>query len=477
MNLNKKAGIEPDYSDAMEQMEKHARHEGIGQSRIPKVAVGADGEVQKDDAPAKDVPDQTRHEKVTRPVQEAQVNVAPANPDPVVKTPVEAEAVKAGEPDTEDADDNIIKDDPYIEKIPASYGDLPKTAPIPKDDDNPDIGRADGPAENSISYMSPEQFEARRLALSQGQPEKDIPSWIVKPDIWPPFIEFPSKKDLANIKAAEVAGELTDERMAAFNEHFQRLSVLMQLRSEQLDQWIRDENAFLDRNRVKKLTPWSSHVRKNMKALERERKQLGDNLDRDPFHDIKWAVLLDPYASSDDPRFAAVARWGHNSLETSDGGVLVATDDDIYIPRGSTGTEGSAQQAVLEAVERGWTTISIAGNKEFAMKAAAEAQKYGLGAEITIHHGFSLSSKTQYIMPNPPKLEQARNEASKAKLAHQALMAGEGQAPSSDKEGADNKSSEPSAEPVDVGKPFDGEESKKKQDPDEDHEDTPTPGR
>ncbi|CAN0589130.1 unnamed protein product, partial [Laminaria digitata] len=167
--------------------------------------------------------------------------------------------------------EEMVADGGYIPVVSPEYMKVPKGAPIKRDDENPDVGRIEGPAKNSVSHMTEEQFNERRLAIEQNIEGDDKPSWIIKPDIWPPFIDFPSKRDLDAIKAAEQSGALDDDQMAKFNEHFARLSVLMQMRSEQLDQWLRDENEFLDKNRSEKVYFWSSLVRRNLKSLMKER--------------------------------------------------------------------------------------------------------------------------------------------------------------------------------------------------------------
>lgn len=370
----------------------------------------------------------------------ASTPVAASAAPPAAVTP-EPEGITAQEPagTPEDSSENIAAGDLLAENsmVPTVAGEymvIPKGDPIEKDIENPDVGRAEGPAQHAMSSMTKEQFENDMLALQQGAPSS-VPSWIQRPDIWPSFIEFPSKRDLAAIQAAEDSGDLDEKAKADFNEHFARLSILMQMRSEQLDQWIIGENKILDQGRIRTTTYFSSSIRRNLRSLTKERAKaarLDDgNVVRpvDPFHDIKWAVALDPYASTDDPRFAFVSRWGHSSLETYDGGTVTATDDEIYVPSGKVATAQAAQIMVQEAIERGWTYLDVNTDVSFGRELKAACQKAGLGAKIS-YGSFGLSlKKAEYIMPNPPKLSIARGEDAGAKVAHQKLSGEDGKAP------------------------------------------------
>lgn len=332
------------------------------------------------------------------------------------------------------AAENLVAENGMIPAVAEEYMTIPKGEPIEKDAENPDVGRSEGPAQHAMSSMTKEQFENDMLALQQGA-VSSVPSWIQRPDIWPPFIEFPTKRDLAAIQAAEDSGDLDEKAKENFNEHFARLSILMQMRSEQLDQWIIGENKILDEGRIKTTTYFSSSIRRNLRSLTQERAKAARLDDGsvvrpvDPFHDIKWAVALDPYASTDDPRFAFVSRWGHSSLETFDGGTVTATDDEIYVPSGKAATAQAAQIMVQEAIERGWTYLDVNTDVSFGRELKAACQKAGLGAKIS-YGSFGLSlKKAEYIMPNPPKLSIARGEDAGAKVAHQKLSGEDGKAP------------------------------------------------
>jgi hypothetical protein len=195
-----------------------------------------------------------------------------------------------------------------------------------------------------------------------------------------------------------------------------------------------------ERNTYKFLTPMIkrnlSDLKKDRAAFEAEQeaamvqgREPASNITSDPFKDIKWAILLDPYASPDDPRFADVARWGHGSAVMNDGGMLRVDDDGMRVPFGNDGSVMAGKMAVMEAIERGWTSINIAGSQEFVQGARQAAIQAGLGAKIVTQKGLLGRSKPEYIMPNPPKLATIRTANEEAQSEHESLLKGDGKAP------------------------------------------------
>lgn len=336
--------------------------------------------------------------------------------------------------------------DEFIPEVPEAYFKLPKGEPIKEDFTDQRISKMDPDGiDNSVSQITDEDAFRREaeahMALQQGNaPEADYPDWIKKPAVWPAFIEFPSKRDLEAIRVAEEKGKLDDERKDKFNEHFERMSLLMQQRARQIDGWITAENDEILKQEKNSFGIFRSYVKKDLNALRKERDEFEEQRQealrkgeetpvRDPFFDVKWAVLLDPHASPDDPRFAQVARWGNRTATMIDGGSLRVDDDGMHVPHGDDGSEMAGKMAVLEAMERGWTSIDIAGSEEFVKGAREAAIQAGMGAKITTYYGFIGRSKAEFIMPKPPKMPGIETPQDEAKDAHEDLTKGDGQAP------------------------------------------------
>jgi hypothetical protein len=381
---------------------------------------------------------------------------AKAEPAPAVtKTPaVDAEPVVLKEPGAEEpqAADAAPEKDPYIPEVNRDFFKYPEGKPVQQsfDERRVDVMDPDG-VMNTVDHVSDEEAFKREaeahLAISQGKEDANYPDWINKPDVWPLFIGFPSKRDMQAIERAESEGKLDDERKAKFNEHFEKLSILMQQRARQMDAWMTAENEEIMLGEKKKYGVFRSYVnrdihklRKDREKLEAEREQaikdgkLPPETASDPFYDVKWAVLLDPYASPDDPRFADVARWGHSTTIMQDGGALCADDDGLRVPKGNEGSVMAGKMAVMEALERGWSTIEISGSEEFVKGAREAAIQAGMGAKITTRYGLLGRSKPEYIMPKPPKMAGMTTAKEETASAHEDLLAGEGKAPADGKE-------------------------------------------
>jgi hypothetical protein len=337
---------------------------------------------------------------------------------------------------------NAAPDDAQADGMPLvhpNYFDLPKGKPVKQDYTERRISKIDGGEDlNSVTpIMDAEAFKKEaeaHLALHQGVSDSNTPDWIVKPDVWPSFVKFPSQRDLEAIRVAEENGLLDDERKQKFNEDFQKRSLLMQSRAAQIDTWIYQENDAYVQDERKRGFLFRPLILKNLedlkaqrqKSLEEHEKALsgssGKQNFQDPFWDIKWAVLLDPTASPNDQKFKNVARWGHNSAVMLDGGQLCVDDDGMHVPRGCMGTKMAAEAAVMEALERGWKSINIAGSEEFVQAAKEAAVAAGLGAKLTTYYGFASKSKPEYIMPKPPKLSGVPNAEDDTLAAHDQLM-------------------------------------------------------
>ena len=367
---------------------------------------------------------------------------------PTVETPLEPApaAVKGTAPAVEQGAGPVQTASalsPYIPQVPASYFDLPKGQAIRLSYEDRHISEVDsGRVVNSVTQIADEEAFKKEaedhLAIHQEKRAENLPEWIEVPEVWPKFMKFPRKKDLDAIRYAEEQGGLTDEVKEEFNANFAKQSELMQARAAQLDAWIMEENEQImaQEKRIKLI--FKPLVKRELKLIEKNRakaekvnaasikKGKGIKIAEDPFKDIKWATLLDPHASPDDPRFTNVGRWGHNCVELIDGGKLFANDEGMHVPFGDDGSTMAGEMAVQEAIERGWTSINISGSEEFIEGARKAALAAGLGAKLTTQYGFSKSARPEFIMPNPPKLAGFRTEAEKTQDAHRELMSDKG---------------------------------------------------
>ncbi|KKO01859.1 hypothetical protein LCGC14_0112140 [marine sediment metagenome] len=366
-----------------------------------------------------------------------------------------------------------------------NYFDLPKGKPVKQDFTERRITKIDGGEElDSVTpIMDAEAFKKEaeaHLALHQEVSDSNTPDWIIKPDVWPSFVKFPSVRDLEAIRVAEENGLLDDERKQKFNEDFQKRSLLMQSRAAQIDTWIYEENDAFTYDERKRGFLFRPLILKNiedlkaqrLKSLDEHEKSLGGNGGthnvQDPFWDIKWAILLDPTASPNDPKFKNVARWGHNAAIMVDGGQLCVDEDGMHVPRGCMGTKMAAEAAVMEALERGWKSINIAGSEEFVEAAKEAALAAGLGAKLTTYYGFAGKSKPEYIMPKPPKLSGVQNTQDDTLAAHDQLMSdagkeGSGEASRGHSPALKKPDIEPAEKAADTGgapiaDPFEGED-------------------
>lgn len=355
-------------------------------------------------------------------------------------------------------------DDPYIPKVNDKFFDIPDGEPVVEDYAERNDGRMRPDViQNSVDVIEDEDAFRKEaeafMALQQGAPESNIADWIKKPDVWPSFIKFPSQRDLDAIRFAEQSGELDQDRMDKFNAHFEELSVMMQGRARQMDKWIFSENdaaikSWSDRRNFFGKRPL---IRKTLEDIRTERenadiekekaasegREYSGKHDADPFCGIKWAVLLDPYASPDDPRFANVARFGHSAAVMHDGGQLRVDDSGMFIQDGVEATAMAGKMAVMEAIERGWTSINICGNEEFVTAAREAAIKAGLGAKVTTHYGLIGRGKTEYIMPNPPKYTGIAAPDDQVDKAHSDLTSGVGTQNGASKKSAPRKLATP----------------------------------
>ena len=327
-----------------------------------------------------------------------------------------------------------------------NYMDIPAGKPIRESFDERRVDVMNpGERQNSVDRIKDESAFLREaekhLAVWQNKTENGVHPWLKKPEHWPSFMVFPKPDVLETIRAAEMKGELDDKMKADLNEKFERYSLLMLQRAKQIDEWIMEENSveFLEREKNRRFGFMRSFIKKDIQDLRLERLEQDGAGNRspdsafnsDPFMDIGWAVLLDPRASSKDPRFKDVARWGHRSMVMHDGGVLKSSEDGFRVPFGSPGTPMAAKMAVMEAFERGWTSIDISGSKEFIDAARAAAQEYGMGAKLTVFSNLTLfgMGKTEYIMPNPPAMLAMHKSLNDANKEHEKLMNDDGKAP------------------------------------------------
>ena len=245
--------------------------------------------------------------------------------------------------------------------------------------------------------------------------------WIRKPDYWPVFMAFPTRWDVKEIRRADEEGGLDAERKKKFNKNFRDLSDLMRDRAKQMNDWIISVNEKIMPGERNWVGVAESHIKKDIHTLHRYRARLELERDRaarrgriitpdivaDPFMDIKWAILLDPHAPEDDPRFTDVHRWGHGLAILRDGGVLRVDENGVRRPSGTDGTFMAGKMAVREAFERGWSSINVSGEKEFIEGARREATRVGIGASVTTRYGLMGKSRTEYILPKPPKMTEA----------------------------------------------------------------------
>ena len=280
------------------------------------------------------------------------------------------------------------------------------------------------------------QAESEQNTDADAEDGKDLSNWMKKPAIWPSFIDFPSHNDLETIRIAEAAGKLDDEMKKAFNAKYEEMSIRFKKRAEQMDAWIIDQNRNFG-NEKKHLGMFKSYIRRDIDNLLAERDARAAAQDKlpeeqrnydnpDPFCDIKWASLLNPSAPV---QLQSVARWGHSTLRMQDNGVLKANDDSVYVPFGDAGSADAGKMAVMEAAERGWSTINISGSPEFVQAARQAAMERGLGAKITVHTGFSGKTRTEFLMPRLPGEEGVKTPVEEAKDAHEELSGEAGKAP------------------------------------------------
>ena len=225
----------------------------------------------------------------------------------------------------------------------------------------------------------------------------DAIDWLSRPEGWPTFIEFPSRRQAQAIRTAEATGEDMEgrpfdrDRVVAECVELQRQ---MESRAAQIDAWLLDSHAKRTARGVKDSgtrIDWT-HVHKMEERLQRERVRKADGEEpEDGWMGIRWAVLLDPSSGFNDRRFANVALWGHGCLTLHDGGVLEARDDVITVPKrlftGGAATAMAGRQAVLEAVERGWDPVIVTGATEFVQGAREAVLEAGVGATMTTWNG------------------------------------------------------------------------------------------
>ena len=317
----------------------------------------------------------------------------------------EAEAAKSGNPEVSGGEVTRMDEDDFMRELAAQQAESGQSTEIA-----PDAG--DDPA-----------------------------TWIKKPAIWPPFIEFPSRDILEAIRLEEAEGNLDDKMKAAFNAKFEEMSIRFQNRAQQMDAWIFETNKGFEGERLH-LGMFRSYIMKDIEDLRAQREarkaaqgklpeDQRDFKNPDPFCDIKWASLLNPESPA---HLQTVARWGHGTLVMQDKGVLKADNNGIYVPRGISGSEMAGKMAVIEAVERGWTTINISGSPDFVKAARQEAVNQGLGAKIVTHTGYWSRSKPEFLMPRLPAEEGIKTPVEEAKQAHRNLSGEDGKAPKNGEE-------------------------------------------
>ena len=330
-----------------------------------------------------------------------------------------------------------VDEEEFRREAEEHYAHNPVPAKIGNPDDEQELGgRVERMDSDEFMREAKAHKELEENAEAETEEIKDPSDWMIKPEIWPPFIDFPSHNDRETLRIAEKEGLLDDEMKAKFNAKYQEMSVRFQARAKLVDAWIFEQNKnftderkhfFLLKSYIKRDI---DNLRAQRKAHEKEQDLLPEdkrNYDNpDPFYDIKWASLLNPDSSI---QIQNVARWGHSTLVTLDGGILKADNDSMYVPFGDAGSADAGKMAVMEAVERGWSTINISGSPEFVQAARQKAVECGIGAKITIHTGLVGKTRTEFLMPRLPAEEGMKSPVEEAKDAHDELSGNEGKAP------------------------------------------------
>ena len=456
MNLNAKYGLEPEYDEPAMPESKLQEEAVEKQAAKVEAAVPADQPVEHKDT-EKTVATEPEHVEASTEEAEA-----------------EAEAEDAGDTVSPEEETQAYQKlvDMGVSGVSPDYFKLPDAERIVPDPENPAPDRMEGPAIEVAAQLTAEQFEEKRRALSSEISDEDRKDWMKKPDNWPSFITFPNLNDRFHIDAAEAAGELDDKAKERFNQQFQVLADLMVERSAQIDAWLCGEHGMLNdksgyfANIFKGRQRWHENkiikTRENESSDERSIKdRIEDMKNRDTHHDVRWGVLLNPEITPGDSRFSGVARWGHNTLITHDGGQVVTTGDEIYVPYLSKSTELAARQIVIEARERGWTHIDISGTAEFCAAAEEAIREFGMGAIITPREKY-FANRSVVIMPNPPAMVHKDSDKTKAANMHNTLTSDEGKAP---KEGGSK--TDGNVKPAD---PLAGEADRNEDNPDQDRD-------
>lgn len=285
------------------------------------------------------------------------------------------------------------------------------------------------------------QMEAQKAAALEAQSQTDYPDWMKKPDIWPDFIRFPSKRDMARIRDAESRDVLTDELKEAFNDELQKQSELMQQRAAQVHLWIIDQTRSIEERmsplrrltdlQLKREKKVQAEYAKSLTQLDHDQDDPETEIDApDPFYGIKWATLLDP--DNKTTGSSNVARWGHDYCVMQDGGHIQADDNGMFVPTSRPATGMAGRFMVEEAFQRGWDTIVIEGNDAFCAEARKAAIELGMGAQITPRFGALGRGKTEFIMPKVPGLEASAehgNDANDIEVLADRLDGEEGRVP------------------------------------------------
>lgn len=213
------------------------------------------------------------------------------------------------------------------------------------------------------------------------------------PEGWPKMQAWPQQPAYDLMKANNAG----DDEIAEYMKFVTARNAKMARRAEQIMQYLREHN---DPQKMQLLTGGYSSFRRTRRERSNQRDVKGYG---DDHHGIKWAMLL-----NDDVKANALnitASWGFNTAATTDGGVVVAWDEDIRFQKIS---KQAIQLAMHEGMARGWGSFNMAGNKEFCQEAIAVARSMNMPAKITERYGpLGMLRRVHHITPSPPGSDEA----------------------------------------------------------------------
>lgn len=205
-----------------------------------------------------------------------------------------------------------------------------------------------------------------------------------RPRLWPAVMSWPPERDLEMLDAPGVTGDQRKDYVEGLFDLQRR----MLLRAEMIDEYLR-ENGSVNAG----LRGFRTKAKREMAAV-------------DPYFGIRFATLLDERSTA--AASTLVMRWGHRSADTMDGGRVRVDNDTITFGRSDRAvlgqpTEQSIQLALRETMARGWGSVNVIGNPEFAETVAKHARALNVRAEITARYGpFGVYSRKILVMPTPP---------------------------------------------------------------------------